>query len=126
MVSHDDEIERFPSGAVANQETGRPTGLEVVAERTSGAGRWQLRSSRWNEPVAYSGRTQIGFPVSTTTELRWQDLRIAIDVPLRGGDGLEARGGASLGWRRIHRDIQPALFATRLTETLQMQPFGLA
>lgn len=123
-TSYDAE-ERFDGGALANAERGRLRGQALEATAEDADWRLTLRAARRHGAVAYDGRSQIGFPVATTTQLRGHEERLEGRWWLARGDGWRAGLDGALGQRMLLRDIQPSFFASALTETLRQSTAGV-
>jgi hypothetical protein len=112
-----DAVERFPSGAEADRESGGIGDCEWRLEGPLGDGAVWARDHRWSGPVAYTGATQIGLPLQTVTQLEGRDSSAGWRQPLwRGGDVSAAAlwGGGARRWRR---DIAATPFSSPLSET---------
>ena len=113
-----DSVERFPSGAIANEENGDVGGQELRASLGDDHRRWTVRWQRWRDAVDYSGATQFGLPITTVTALTWTDFAGGLEWVTWHDGAWKTRVDAALGRRMIRRNILPTFFSTPLTETL--------
>jgi hypothetical protein len=107
------------NGFVLNHEQGGVGAAALSVEWGGGSGTWTLRQSMARGTVRYGGISQLGIPLSTTTQLevdatevRWSPPRSAHIARLT----LQPRIGVS--WRLIDRAVQASPRSTRLTEKL--------
>ncbi|HEU0201367.1 MAG TPA: hypothetical protein VFR86_13155, partial [Burkholderiaceae bacterium] len=97
-------IERFPSGAVFNEETGTLRGGAADVRVPLGSWAFAVEGMRASGTVDYDGRTQIGLPLQTRTELRHTAYSMLV-LSNVWTDVLQL--GAGVGRREIDRRIQP-------------------
>jgi hypothetical protein len=99
-----ESTERLSSGAAFNQESGALRGPRGdIALRHAGWS-YALSAQRASGTVRYDGRTQIGLPLQTTTDLRHTAWSAHVGHAFFGG-ALELAAG--IGERDIDRRIQP-------------------
>lgn len=106
--------ERFESGAVFNEETGALRGARAEVGAQRGAWGFSLEGMQTSGTLDYDGRSQIGLPLQTQTDLRhtaWS----AFVVRRFLGELLELGGG--IGGREMDRRI-------RSTPPSALYPFG--
>jgi hypothetical protein len=116
--------ERDAAGAALNQDDG-PLAGALLRWDDPGRG-WWAQWTTLRGDLRYTGRTQIGLPVVTVSRLTWQETVVGIQqrsAPRPAADGawpgnIAADAGLGVVNRRIHRDIAPSPFSTRLTERI--------
>jgi hypothetical protein len=96
-------IERYPSGAVSNEERGTLNGARIEGSVPTGPLSLALDVMQARGTVNYDGRTQLGLPLQTSTDL--QHRAASLLVLGRLSDYLELGGG--IGTREIDRRIRP-------------------
>ena len=110
-------VERLAGGQVANAERGRLS-LQVAALGPLAGGHWRLSAQALQGRVDYEGRSQIGWPIRSSSQIDAQEARLSALRPLGVTGPLQWQAEASLGWRRLSRRIAPTLLSTPLSETL--------
>lgn len=114
-----DSIERFASGATANTEFGTLVGARGTMWWNAGPWGVGLGLSHLVGDIRYRGRTQIGFPIRTTTRLELQEVAVAGRWRLTDADFPGVTITAAAGMRRIDRRIAASVFSTPLSEVLR-------
>lgn len=114
-------VERLDGQQVANSERGSLAGARLQLAWQGPEQRWGLSLSQLSGRVAYVGRSQLGFPIRSSSQIELQDLLLDVRQPLLTRGPLQVGATAALGLRRIHRRIAPTLLSTPLTETLDWQ-----
>jgi hypothetical protein len=95
--------ERFPSGAVNNEEQGTLRGARLRASAGSSAWTLAVEGQRTSGTLTYDGRSQIGLPLQTLTDLRQSEASALL--LRRFWDGLVETGGG-VGARKVDRHIR--------------------
>lgn len=108
-----------------NRDEGWLTRARVGAEVDFGRAGWLLQGALGQGAVDYTGFTQWGVPLETSSRILEQALTLGgwLAAPLP--PGLSGRIGLDLEHQCIRRDIQPTTRSSRLTETLCSQVLGL-
>jgi hypothetical protein len=114
-------------GFVLNRERGTVDALALSLELGGGAGTWTLRGSVARGTVRYGGLSQLGIPLSTTTNLLIDTAELTWAPPWSAQIarlGLQPRIGVSS--RLIDRAVQASAQSTRLTEKLDAAQLHVA
>ena len=111
--------EHFDSGQLANEERGVLHAWFAAARAQADDNVYSIEAIRQAGALAYAGRTQIGIPIGTRTDLVLTDVRVVYERILARGPSWEAGAGLAVGQRRIERAIAPTVWSTALDETLR-------
>ncbi len=113
------------SGFELNRDEGWLTRARLGTEMDAGHGGWLLHGALGQGAVDYTGFTQWGVPLETSSRILEQSLTVGgwLATPLPAG--LSGRIGLEVEQQCIRRDIQPTARSSRLTETLCSQVLGL-
>jgi hypothetical protein len=113
-------------GFVTNKESGRLPS-QALALRWSRSGWYaQLAVQRAASDVLYQGYTQIGLPLTTTTELALSQWQLQAGWQWQGPHGQHLQLGSGFSQSRIDRNILPGLGSLPLRETLNTRQWLLA
>ena len=112
-------VERLDGGQVANQEHGDLAGARLGGLWHTARSSWGLSLQQLQGKVAYAGRTQLGLPIRSSSQIDLQELLLEAGHPVLAAGPWRVGARAALGQRRIHRSIAPTLLSTPLTETLE-------
>ena len=117
-TAHYSADERQSNGDLLNHEEGNLWRTTLGLQHAAGPWlvRGDFRESRGT--LDYTGRTQLGLPLLTTTALSHRDLEVAAGYrwPLAGTSSVAVIAGVEV--LRTFRDIRATAFTTALTETL--------
>jgi hypothetical protein len=113
-------------GFVTNKENGRLPSHELALRWTPSPWYAQLSAQRAASGVLYQGYTQIGLPLTTTTELALSQWQLQAGWQWLGPDRQQIRLGTGLSQSSIDRNILPALGSLPLRETLNTRQWLLA
>jgi hypothetical protein len=122
---HYSSTEHGAKDAVLDTETGSLTGFEARFGWRTGRVGCALQVQQASGTLDYSGASQIGLPVFTTTTLNFHDDRLGCAFRLRptGADTLDL--GWDVGRRSIQRTINPSIFSSTLGEELTSDYAGI-
>lgn len=118
-------VEYFPHGGIADQERGMLHGAQGQIDYNTSRLSCSLRASRLTGDIAYTGTTQIGFPIQTTTALTLDDGSVGCALRFHPSTLDELKSGAQIGRRVTDRSIGPTFFSTPLEEVLKSTYVGL-
>jgi hypothetical protein len=113
-------------GFVTNQENGRLPSHELTLRWTPSPWYAQLYLQRAASGVLYQGYTQIGLPLTTTTELALAQWQLQAGWQWLGPYEQQIRLGTGLSQSTIDRNILPSLGSLPLRETLRTRQWLIA
>lgn len=111
-------VERLDGQQVANAEHGDLAGARLGGRWRTAQASWGLSLQQLQGKVDYAGRTQLGLPIRSRSQIDLQDWWLDFRQPVLAAGPWRIDATAALGQRRIHRRIAPTLLSTPLTETL--------
>ena len=118
-------VEYFPHGGVADQERGMLHGAQATLDYHASRAGCSLTWSRLAGDIAYTGTTQIGFPIKAVTALTLDDRAMGCELRFEPSTLDELEAGARIGRRVIDRAIGATFFSTPLDEVLKSTYWGL-
>jgi hypothetical protein len=117
-------VEHFPHGGIADQERGMLHGAQVRLDYNTSRASCSLKWSRLTGNIPYTGTTQIGFPITTTTALTLDDGSVDCELQFHPSTLDELKSGVQIGRRVTDRSIGPTFFSTPLGEVLKSTYVG--
>jgi hypothetical protein len=113
-------------GFVTNKENGHLPSQAVGLRWLTSPWFAQLSAQRAASDVLYQGYTQIGLPLTTTTELALSQWQLQAGWQWQGPSGHQIQLGTGLSQSRIDRNILPGFGSLPLRETLHTRQWLLA
>jgi hypothetical protein len=112
--------ERLSSGSLFNREEGDLLRAELELRHSVGPWAWQVARGRSHGTLDYRGRTQLGLPLRTFTDLQRDELALALEHRWAWSD-LGVTWGAGMDTLRTRRHIRRTAISGALTETLRSE-----